>query len=198
MKKSIQLSIIIALLLSFGTMAHAGAPQWKVDPAHSGIYFGIDHIYSETKGYFQDYEGDIYFDPNNLKDSRFAFKVKIKSVNTNNSKRDGHLQSDEFFDAKKYPEMRFESTSIMHVSGDEYVADGTMSVKDVSKKIKLPFTFFGAKTHPFNPKQDVAGFEARMSIDRLAYNVGNGKFYKMGVVGKDVDVLITIEAVKDK
>jgi polyisoprenoid-binding protein YceI len=44
----------------------------------------------------------------------------------------------------------------------------------------------------------VAGFEARMTIDRLAYNVGNGKFYEMGVVGKDVDILISLEAVRQK
>ncbi len=198
MKKLIQGSIILTLLLILIAGAHASAPQWKVDPAHSGIYFSIDHIYSKTQGFFEEYEGDIRFDPNNLKQSSFAFKVKVKSIDTNNSKRDGHLQSDDFFSAKKYPEMRFDSTSIMHVKGNEYVVDGTISIKDVQKKIKLPFTFFGTKTHPFNPKQDVAGFETRMTLDRLEYNVGGGKFYKMGVVGKDVDVLITVEAVKDK
>jgi len=44
----------------------------------------------------------------------------------------------------------------------------------------------------------VAGFEARMTIDRLAYHVGGGKFYDMGVVGKTVDVLITMEAIRKK
>ena len=92
--------------------------------------------------------------------------------------------------------MRFESAAITHVNGSEYVVDGTMTIKDVSRKIKLPFTFLGAKANPFNPKQEVAGFEARMTIDRLAYNVGSGKFLKMGTVGKNVDILITIEATK--
>lgn len=52
--------------------------------------------------------------------------------------------------------------------------------------------------HPFQKDSEVAGFEARMIIDRLAYNVGNGKFYDMGVVGKDVAVLITLEVMRKK
>ncbi len=71
-----------------------------------------------------------------------------------------------------------------------------MKIKNVSKTLELPFTFFGSKPNPFNPKQEVAGFEARMTIDRIAYHVGNGNFLKMGVVGKDVDVLISLEATR--
>lgn len=198
MKNSAYFLLALIFLLAINTSVHASAADWKVDPAHSGIYFGVQHIYSTVNGYFPDFEGDIKFDPSNLKDSRFAFKVKVKSVDTNNGKRDGHLQSNEFFDAKKYPEMSFESQSIMHKQGSQYVAQGVMKIKDVSKKIDLPFTFFGTKQNPFNDKQEVAGFEAKMTVDRLAYQVGNGKFVKLGVVGQEVDVLITIEATRDK
>lgn len=51
---------------------------------------------------------------------------------------------------------------------------------------------------PFNPKQKVAGFEAQTTIDRLACQVGNGKFYEAGVVGKEVDVLISLEVLREK
>ena len=126
----------------------------------------------------------------------FLCNDRVKSVNTNNGKRDGHLQSGDFFDAKKYPEMTFESQSITRKQGDQYSVTGVMKIKDVSKTLELPFTFFGSKPNPFNPKQEVAGFEARMTIDRIAYHVGNGNFLKMGVVGKDVDVLISLEATR--
>lgn len=198
MKIMIRRILIIALIFGFHATAHAGAPEWKVDQAHSGIYFGIDHIFSKVQGRFKDFDGEIHFDPNNLAESRVAFSVKVKSIDTFNNKRDGHLQSDDFFSAKKYPEMRFNSDAISHKNGSDYVMDGTMTVKDVSRKIKIPFTFFGTKPNPFNPKQEVAGFEARMTVDRFDYNVGGGKFLKMGVVGKEADVLITIEAVRDK
>ena len=198
MEKAIKYILIISLMISISNIAHADAPQWKIDPAHAGVYFSINHIFSKVKGYFQDFEGQIFFDPDNLGESRAVFRVKVNSINTNNTKRDGHLQSDDFFNAKRYPEMRFESSSITHVNGNQYLVNGTMTIKDVSRKIKLPFTFFGTKPNPFDPKQEVAGFEAKMTIDRLDYNMGNGKFLEMGVVGKDVDILITIEATKKK
>ena len=198
MKRIAPFSIVIALLMAIGPNIYAAPPSWNIDPVHSGFYFGVQHIYSTVNGFFQKYDGTIQFHPDNLKESRVALEAEVKSINTNHGKRDGHLLSDEFFDAKKYPVMTFESTSIDHVGGNAYTVEGMLTIKDVSKKVKVPATFFGIRDNPFNPKEEVAGFEARITIDRLAYNVGNGKFYKMGVVGKDVDILISLEAIRKK
>ena len=92
----------------------------------------------------------------------------------------------------------FKSTLVKHVKENQYLVEGEMTVKDVTQKITVPFHFFGIKTHPFDQKSEVAGFEARIDIDRLTYNVGGGKFYDMGVVGKDVEVLITLETIRKK
>ncbi len=198
MKKTIFLNLAIMLLVTFGFNNGAMAIQWKVDADHSGIYFGINHIYSTVKGYFNEFESTIDFDPEHLADSRFDFTVNVKSINTNNGKRDSHLLSEDFFDAEKYPEMTFKSSAISRTAGNQYIVEGTLTIKDVSQTIRLPFTFFGVKENPFNKKQLVAGFETRLEIDRLAYHVGSGKFHQMGVVGKDVKVLITVEAIRDK
>ena len=64
--------------------------------------------------------------------------------------------------------------------------------------VSVPFTLLGTKDNPFDDKSEVAGFEARLTIDRLAYHVGSGKYYDMGVVGKEVDVLITLEVTRRK
>ena len=56
----------------------------------------------------------------------------------------------------------------------------------------------GQKENPFNNNEMVASFDSLFKIDRLNYHVGDGKFYKMGVVGKDVDILITLEMIRDK
>ncbi len=196
MKKIFKYIITVLLIIGVSSMAFADAPKWKIDPAHAGIYFSIDHIFSKVKGHFKDFDAEIYFDPNNLDQSRAAFTVKVNSIDSNNTKRDGHLRSDDFFGAKKYPEMRFESSAVTHQGGNLYMVDGTMTVKDVSRSVKLPFTFLGAKPNPFNPKQEVAGFDLSMTIDRFDYNVGNGKFLNLGVVGKDVDVQITLEVTR--
>jgi polyisoprenoid-binding protein YceI len=198
MKKSMYAMLIIFAVLVFTLNAHAMAPEWTIDKAHSGVYFGIQHIYSTVKGNFDEFDGKIRFDPSDLGRSRFDFTVAIKSVNTQNTKRDQHLLSDEFFDEKKYPKMTFKSSAVKHLKADRYTVTGTLTIKDVSQTVTVPFTYFGSKPNPFNPKQMVAGFEAGFAIDRIKYHVGNGKFLRMGVVGKDVTILITIEATRDK
>jgi len=198
MRKTLYFSFVVAAAVMFAVSAHAAAPSWSVDKAHSNIYFGVQHIYSTVKGVFNDFTGDIRFDPDNLGDSRFDFTVQVESIDTNITKRDNHLRSGDFFDAGKYPEMTFKSAAIKHLGGNGYSVEGTLTVKDVSRTVAVPFTYFGTTPNPFDPKQLVAGFEARMTIDRLQYHVGAGKFYDMGVVGKEVDILITIEAVRDK
>jgi polyisoprenoid-binding protein YceI len=62
----------------------------------------------------------------------------------------------------------------------------------------MEFICWGQKENPFNNNEMVACFDSRFKIDRLNYHVGDGKFYKMGVVGKDVDVLITLEMIRHK
>lgn len=198
MKKKLFFYPFVSMLLFIATYAHAAASEWKIDPDHSGIYFRITHIYATVNGFFPDFEGEIKFDPSNLDASHFAFKVKVKSIDTNNNKRDSHLLSDEFFDANKYPVMSFESKAIKHMEANNYQVEGTLTIKDVSKTVTLPFIYYGFKKSPFNPKLDVAGFEARLNIDRLAYHVGSGKFYEMGVVGQKADVLVTFEATREK
>lgn len=198
MKLVIKRMTVLLVLMVLISPAHAAGPEWKLDPSHSGIFFEIDHIYSATRGYFEKFNAKVIFTPDNLGGSSFDFKVEVKSINTGNSKRDGHLQTEEFFEAKKFPVMTFKSAAIKKAEGDQYLVEGTMTIKDVSKNLSVPFTFYGVKPHPFDEKSEVAGFEARMTIDRLEYNVGSGKYYEMGVVGKDVDVLISFEATRKK
>ena len=198
MNKLMKIAILSFVLLFTAGQVYAAAPQWETDSAHSGIYFSVRHIFSFVHGFFEDFENTVHFDPDNLDASSFAFSVKVKSVNTNNRKRDGHLRYDDFFSATKYPEMTFKSTRITHKQGNQYIVEGNLTVKDVTKPVAIAFTFFGTQDHPFNPKEAVTGFEARFTIDRLAYGVGNGEFLKMGVVGQEVDIVISTEMTREK
>lgn len=187
--------LAVSILVPF---VHAEAPAWNVDEAHSGIHFDIQHIFSTVRGSFDEFDAIIRFDPADLESSRFDFKVAVKSVNTKKTERDRHLLSADFFDERKYPRMTFKSATIKHIEGNQYTVAGTMTIKDVSQTITVPFTYFGSKQNPFNPKELVAGFEAHMQIDRLSYHVGDGKFLKMGVVGKEAKILIAVEATRKK
>jgi len=198
MKKIINHVVYLFSAFFILSHAHAAAPDWRLDFDHTGFYFTIKHIYSVVRGHFNEYKGTVVFSPDDLENSRFDFEVEIDSIDTNNSKRDRHLNSADFFDSKKYPTMTFKSHAVKHVNGNQYSVEGTLTIKDVSQKISVPFTFFGKKDFPFDNKLEVAGFEAQMTLDRLTYNVGNGKYVEMGVVGKDVEVLISMEVLREK
>lgn len=196
-KYSYIVAVVVTILFMFNG-ASASAYEWNFDTAHSGFYFSIDHIYSKVKGHFDDYSGKFRFDPDNLKESSIEIRIKTKSLNTNVRKRDNHLRSDDFFDASKYPLITFTSTAITQKSGNIYNVEGRLTIKDVTKKITVPLAYLGTKDHPLEKGLVVAGFETALSINRLDYHVGDGKFHRVGVAGKNVGITVSIEMLRNK
>lgn len=185
-----------SLFLIFSSPSLARAYEWNLDGNHSSIRFGIKHIFSTVWGNFSDFEGKILFDPDNLDQSSFDFTVKVNSINTLNGKRDTHLRSDDFFSADKFPLMQFRSTKIIHKQGSTYVVAGTMTLKETQIPMEIPFTFHGTAPSPFNKGELVAGFDTEFFLNRLEFGVGSGKFFQMGVVGDQVHVQISLEAIR--
>jgi polyisoprenoid-binding protein YceI len=194
-------SCIIAALISLvlvGQTVLAAARSWELDNAHSSFYFRVGHIFSKVNGQFNDFSSEVIFDPNNLAESRFFFQIKTESIDTNIAKRDRHLQSVDFFDADKYPLITFESYKITDAGNNVYQVFGKFTVKGETHDLMLPLTLAGIKDHPAVKDKEVIGFNGEVTIDRLVYKVGTGKFYEIGIVGKDVEILVTLEALSDK
>ena len=189
---------IVLLLLFFLVVGpfQAAAQQWKLDYAHTNFYFEVNHTYVPVRGQFTKFTGEVYFDPGNLAKSKFDFVINVDSVDTKIGKRDTHLRSPDFFDASKFPVMTFKSSSVTSGGDNKYIVNGVLTIKDVSKKLALEFVYHGQKDNPIKPGEIVAGFDTRLVLDRLAYNVGDGKFYKLGVVGKDVTILFVLELLR--
>lgn len=198
MKRLVVFTLALLFVIVSGPPVSAAARDWELDKAHTNFYFSIDHIYSKIQGHFNEYAGEVKFDPKNLAESRFFFKIETASIDTNVAKRDKHLQSADFFDAGKYPEMTFESTKITDAGQGRYEVQGKFTVKGEEYQLLLPLTLAGVKDHPAVKGKEVIGFNGKVTIDRLAYKVGSGKFYDLGVVGKDVEIFVSIEALADK
>ena len=192
MKKTL---LILLLLLLMGA-GQGFAQQWQLDPVHTNFYFEVKHTYAAVRGQFTEFTGDVYFDPDNPAESKFNFVIKVDSVDTKVGKRDTHLRSPDFFDAGKYPVMTFASSRVSSAGDNNYIVEGTLTIKDVSKDLALEFIYHGQKENPLKPGETVAGLDSRLTLDRLEYHVGDGKFYNIGVVGKDVDILFTLEMLR--
>lgn len=198
MKRFTTLFLAFFALLVSSQSVLADVKVWEFDKNHSNFYFSVDHIFSKVQGHFNDYSGEIKFDPANLAESRFYFEIKTDSIDTNIGKRDKHLQSPDFFDSAKYPLMTFESIKITDVGDGLFEVQGKFTVKGEVYDLVLPLTLAGIKDHPAAKGKEVIGFNGKVTIDRLAYKIGAGKFYEMGVVGKDVEAFVTIEGLSGK
>lgn len=194
MKKWMLLVLSISLMSAFPAYAR----QWQLDQDHTRFYFSVKHTYATVRGEFGDFSGEVDFDPDKPETSHFNFTVKTESINTNISKRDTHLRSNDFFDVGNYPEMTFKSKKVTKVSDDLFRVDGVLTIKDTTKNVPMVFKYHGQQDNKLIPGKIVAGLDATLSLDRLEYHVGTGKFFEMGVVGKDVDILVTIELLRDK
>ena len=190
--------LLILSVLFVGQSAFGAARSWEMDKAHSNVYFSIDHVFSKVHGHFNEFTTMVNFDPANLQESKFVFEIKTDSIDTNIAKRDKHLQSADFFDAAKHPVMKFESDTVTDAGNNVYEVAGKLTVKGQTYDLILPLTLAGIKDHPAAKGQEVAGYNGKVTLDRLAHKIGGGKFYDMGVVGRDVEILVTLEVLAKK
>lgn len=191
-------AVIFCLVLLMAGTASAQSENWRVDTDHSSIYFDTRHTLATVRGQFKGFTGTVDFDPDNLTAGSVEFTVRVDTINTGINKRDNHLRSDDFFATGQYPEMTFSSTDIRHMQDNRYIMEGDLTVRDVTRRVELPFTYLGIRDNPLEKGQEVSGFEAEFAINRLDYNVGDGRFAEMGVVGKQVRVLVALELLRDK
>ena len=151
-------------------------------------------------GSFSDFEIELNYDPENLAASSVAAKIKIDSIDTGNERRDNHLRSADFFDAESFPYMTFTSSSIEAVADDEFVAKGTLTIKDKTREIELPVKLLGTQAIAeemqamFGGTKEVASFSAATAVDRGDYGVGVGNWAATLVIGAEVEIKILVEA----
>lgn len=188
--------IVLGLFLSFTTI-DANAPTWNIDNNHTSISFEVTHFFTPVAGSFKDFDGALNFDPENLAGSSADFTVQIASVETDNDKRNGHLQSEDFFNTKKYPEMKFRSSSFTK-NGDSYTLNGNLTIRDISKEISIPIKVLGIGEHPMKKGKLITAMRAEFSLNRNDYGVGSGNWAATAVVGDEVKVSVLLEANRNK
>jgi polyisoprenoid-binding protein YceI len=199
MKKQL-LSIVVILACVTGAFAQT---TWKVDKGHSNVKFAVTHmVVSEVEGSFKLFEGSLVASKADLSDAVINFTVDVNSVNTDNEGRDGHLKRDDFFNAEKFPQMKFVSKSMKPLGGNKYALTGDLTIRDVTKSVTFDVTY-GGQIPTKNREGQVsakAGFKAKATIDRLAFGLKWANALESGslVVGKDVDVTILVEMDKVK
>ena len=167
--------------------------KWTVDQAHSTVGFEVKHMMvSKVRGQFTSYAAEVEAaDLTDFTTVSLAFKFDVNSINTNNTDRDNHLKSADFFDTDVFPTIDFKSTGIVK-DGDDYKVTGDLTIKDVTKSVTFDVEYGGKGTNPWGV--EVYGFEAESKINREEFGLTWNAALETGgvLVGKDIKIKVEL------
>ncbi len=189
--------LFAALVLAFGV--NAQSTKWNLDNSHSSVAFSVSHmVVSEVDGSFKKFNANVLSDKPDFTDAKIEFTIDVASINTDNTDRDNHLKSDDFFNTEKYPTITFVSKSFTKMKDNKYKLVGNMTMRGVTRSVTLEVTYGGTVTDPY--KNTRAGFKITGKINRKDFGVNWSKTMETGglVVGDDVEFTCRIELVKGK
>jgi polyisoprenoid-binding protein YceI len=184
-------SILITILVA--TAFVSAQSNWKLDKAHSSITFTVRHmVISEVTGSFKDFTIALKSEKDDFSDAEVQSTIKVGSLSTDNTMRDGHLKSDDFFNAEKFPEINFKSTSFEKLDDNKYKITGDLTIRDVTKNVTFDATLNGTlKTD----RGVLSAWKATTTINRFDYNLKWSKTLETGglMVGQDVIITLNLE-----
>jgi len=171
--------------------------NWNIDAAHSGINFSVRHmVVSKVRGRFAKYTGAVHLDEGDLTKSTVETTIEASSIDTGAPQRDAHLQSPDFFDAEKFPQLRFRSKRIEKVDDAHYRVIGDLTIRDVTREVSLDVEYGGRAKDPWGNER--IGFIAKTAFDRKDFGLGWNQVLEAGgvLVGDRVDIELEVQAVK--
>lgn len=192
-------SFILLCSLFFLAAGAAAQTTWVVDDVHSNVRFSVSHlIISEVEGSFKVYSGALAFENADLANAKVDFAVDVASINTENVMRDGHLKSDDFFNAEQFPKMTFKSVAWKKLDDKRYELEGDLTIRDITRRVTFAVVFGGTIKDPWGNVK--AGFKATTTINRFEYGLKwNGLTEAGGMtVGKDVAIVLNLEFTQNK
>ena len=172
------------------------AGTYLLDAAHKRVGFVVRHLMvSKVRGNFGEATATITIAEDPLQSSVTA-SITTASVFTGQPDRDAHLRTGDFFEAEKYPTIEFKSTGIKSQNGNEFLLDGELTIKGITKPVELLVEFEGAGRSPYG--QDLFGFSATTEINREDWGLTYNMALESGgvMIGKQVKIEIEGEAIR--
>jgi polyisoprenoid-binding protein YceI len=179
--------------------------KWYFEPGHSAAEFRARHMMvTWVRGAFKNVEGRLDFDQADPRQLAVETKIDASTCWTGVNMRDDHLRSPDFLNCERYPEIRFKSTGLVEIGPVDYGVTGDLTIRDVTRPVTLRVRYLGAWQTPWwedgvdkGPKTR-AGFTASTRIDRYDFGVSWNDSMPGGgvVVGREIDIVIDVEAIK--
>jgi len=170
---------------------------WYIDPSHTAVNFSVKHMMLSTvRGSLGKVRGRIELDPAQPEKGDFEIAATVRGINTGDPKRDGHLQSADFFDAEKYPEVTFKSNAIFPKGNGHYTASGELTIREVTRPVSFDIELIGVVENGQGGQH--LGAAATITIDRSDFGLTWNMPIPNGVlVGEKVKIEVDLEAVDE-
>src|SRR6478752_1383093 len=169
--------------------------NWVIDPTHSEIHFKIKHLMiTNVTGSFDIFNASVKTSDEDFTKAKISFTADVNSILTGNEQRDGHLKSADFFDAEKFPQIKFEATKTESIDNDgSFDLYGDLTIRDVTKNVKLAVEFGGVVKDPYGNTK--AGFTINGKINRKDFGLTWNAATEAGgvVLSEDVRIIAEIQ-----
>ena len=167
--------------------APAVADAYTIDAVHSFVVFKVKHLgVSYAYGRFNDLSGTFAVDNENAANAAFDVKIKTESIDTGNEKRDAHLMSPDFFNARQFPELSFKSTKVEPAGTNNLNVTGDLTMHGVTKPVTVKMTLVGTGSAR---GASLAGYETTFTVKRSDF----GMDFMLEGLGDEVTVMVGLE-----
>lgn len=180
-----------ALVLGVSLLSSSGFASFsalKLDRVHSKVAFTAATLLFDVDGEFRDFTVNIDGDPAKPETVKVEANIDVASIDTKNQKRDDHLRSPAFFDAAKYPKIRFASIGVKS-EGDELIVKGNLTIHGKTKLVNVPFKVVKGKN---GAGIDTTTYKAKLTIDRTEFGVGTDSIAAKISLEDEVEVKLLI------
>jgi polyisoprenoid-binding protein YceI len=166
--------------------------KWVLDPTHSELGFKIKHLMiTNVSGFFKNFEATVETEDADFSTAQISLTVDMASISTNNEQRDAHLRNSDFFEVAQYPTLTFKSTQIKQVDNDTFLVQGELTMKGITKPVKLNVEYNGLTKDPWGGER--AGFVITGKINRSDWGVNFNSLLETGGVALSEEVKINSE-----
>jgi polyisoprenoid-binding protein YceI len=182
--------------MTTATAQSIGTGTWQIDPIHSHVGFAVKHmVVSNFRARFEDYDGALSVDEGGA--PRLEGSVRVESLSVKDENLAAHLNSPEFFDSARYPEIRFASTAINFGEGGELEVEGDLTIKDQTHRVTARGSITGP--HVDIAGNDKVGVELEAVVDRREFGLEwNAPLPKGGfALDNDVRLQVSLELVRE-
>lgn len=168
--------------------------KWAIDPAHTEVQFKVKHlVISTVTGKFKKFEGEVISEKDDFDGAHISFSIDVNSIDTNNTDRDNHLKSDDFFAADQHPKLTFKNGILSKNEDGDYELIGDLTIRETTKKVSMAVDYNGTVKDPWGNTK--AGFELSGKLNRKDYGLTWNTVTEAGgvLVGEEVKLEISAQ-----